>query len=291
MRFGPRLLAGERQHLLDQADGALHARRQGFHRRGALGVSAGPREHARLQVQRGEGCAQLVRGVGHEGALALQRRAQPCEQIVERADERLHLVRQARVGERLQGVDAARFDQRREALQGLERVPDRQPDQQRQHRQQQRERLERLQRQLRGALLAHAHRLRHLDDLGERLHPEHTPAPFAGGDGGESERGDLRQHRVRPRQVHPHAIERPDLHDEVVGRVRRRQLRREQVLDRLVAQDERGLAQMVVEERVRFAQGVAVHGPAARGADEQHAAEEPRQQPRTQRAHGAGLTR
>ncbi len=291
MRLGPRLLARERQHLLDQTDGALHARRQGFHRRGALEVPARPREHAHLQVQRGERCTQLVRSVGHEGALALQRGAQPCEQIVEGANQGLHLVRQARVGERVQGVDAARHNLRREALQGLERVPDREPDQQRQHRQQQRERLECLQRELRGALLAHAHRLRHLDDLGERLHPEHPPAPFAGGDGGESQGGDLRQHRVRPRQIHPHAIEGPDLHDEVVGRVRRRKLRREQVLDRLVAQDERGLAQVVIEERVRFAQGVAVHDPAARGADEHHAGQEPAQQPRAQRAHGAGLTR
>jgi hypothetical protein len=48
LRLRPRLLAGERQHLFDEADGALHTRRQGFHRRGAFGVPARPREHAHL---------------------------------------------------------------------------------------------------------------------------------------------------------------------------------------------------------------------------------------------------
>ncbi len=99
------------------------------------------------------------------------------------------------------------------------------------------------------------------------------------------------QHGVRSRQVDAHAIERPHLHHEVVGGIRLRQLRCQQVLDRLVAQDECGLAQVVVEEGVGFRQRVLVHHPAAAGPHHHHRRQEPGEQARAQRAHAAGLTR
>ena len=291
LRYRPRLLAGEREQLLDESDGALHAGGEPLRGRGALGFAARPRQHAHLKMQRREGRAQLVCGIRHERPLALERRVQPREEVVQRGGERAHLVGERGVGERLEGVDAARLHQRGEPLQGLERAPDREPDQQRQPGKQQREGLERLERELDGALPAHAHRLRHLDDLGERLHAEHPPGTPAGGDGGEAECDDAGQHGVRARLIHPHAIERPDLDHEVVGGIGARNLRREQILHGLIAQDERGLPQVIVEERVGLDEGVAIDDPAAGGADEHDARHEPGEEPRPERGHGAGLTR
>ena len=60
------------------------------------------------------------------------------------------------------------------------------PYEESQHRQKQCERPERLEREINCLLLSHAHGLRHLDDFGHRLRAIDTPAPFAGGDGGET---------------------------------------------------------------------------------------------------------
>ena len=70
---GTRLLAREHEHLLDEMNGALHARGECAHRGLTLAFTAGTREHPHLQVERGERSAQLVRCIGHEGALALGR--------------------------------------------------------------------------------------------------------------------------------------------------------------------------------------------------------------------------
>ena len=140
-------------------------------------------------------------------------------------------------------------------------------------------------------LPAHAHQLRYLDDTRHRLDAEHPPAALTRGDRRETERGDRRQHRMRVRQVDPHAIERPHLHDEVVGGVSGGKPRREQVLDRLIAQDERRLAQVIVEELIGLRERVAVDDPAAGGADQHHTREQLGEQPRPERAHAEGLRR
>ena len=99
----------------------------------------------------------------------------------------------------------------------------------------------------------------------------------------------LRQHRVRSREVDAHAVEGPHLNHEI--RIRWLEGRREEVAHRLVAQNERRLPQVIVEERVRLGEGVAIDDRAAHGADAEYGTEQPGEQPRAQRAHGCGRTR
>src|SRR5207248_10922257 len=63
------------------------------------GFAARPRQHAHLKMQRREGRAQLVCGIRHECPLALERRVQPREEVVQRGGERAHLVGERGVGE------------------------------------------------------------------------------------------------------------------------------------------------------------------------------------------------
>lgn len=89
----PRLGAGQREQLVGQAYRAVGCRLQlaqcvvchrGIHRlHRAVGV----------QLDGGERRAQLVRGIGDELALRIQRISQPGQQCVERADQRLHFGR------------------------------------------------------------------------------------------------------------------------------------------------------------------------------------------------------
>ena len=62
------------------------------------------------------------------------------------------------------------------------------------------------------------------------------------------------------------------------------------VFDRLVAQQQGGLAQVIVEEDVRLGEGVAIDEPAANGTHEQYAAEQPDEQAGADGIH-AGRTR
>ena len=89
------LAARQRQQLLDEASGAVDALAERLDRRRARGVVAGAAQQPQLQLQRRQRRAQLVRGVGDEGALAVERAAQALEQGVERARQRRDLVGQA----------------------------------------------------------------------------------------------------------------------------------------------------------------------------------------------------
>ena len=64
---------------------------------------------------------------------------------------------------------------------------------------------------------------------------------------------------MRARQINAYAIQRPDLDYAVIGSVARGQLCRDGILHGLVAKDECGLAQVVVEERIRLVKGVAIN--------------------------------
>ncbi len=96
---------------------------------------------------------------------------------------------------------------------------------------------------------------------------------------------------MRARQVNAHAVQRPDLNYEVIGRVVRRKLRRDGVLDGLIAKDEGGLTQVIVEECIRLDKSIAINDQPARDADEHHSREQPSQQARPDGSHDAGLTR
>ncbi len=93
------------------------------------------------------------------------------------------------------------------------------------------------------------------------------------------------------RQVQSYAIDRPDLNDEVVGGITCRNRRLELIFDRLIAQQQRGLPQLVVEKSVCLPQRVSINDPPACSSDQHDSAEQPDEQTCAQGAHGAGLTR
>ncbi len=68
------VLAGEREQLLDDARRAPEAAAQRVQRGGALGLAPGALGELGLQVHRRERRAQLVRGVGDERLLRVERR-------------------------------------------------------------------------------------------------------------------------------------------------------------------------------------------------------------------------
>ena len=90
---GVGLLAGERQQLLHQARRALDAGGESLERGLTVGVGRGALRKLKLQLESGERRAQLMRGVGHETALGVERRAETVEQRVERSHKRLDLGR------------------------------------------------------------------------------------------------------------------------------------------------------------------------------------------------------
>ena len=119
-RGAVRLLAGQREQLLDQVDRPLQPLAQLRERGLALGFVVGALGQLQLQLQRGERCAQFVGGVGDEGALGGERVVQPAEQAVERLDQRLGLGRHVLLdsgamasGRRLRTAPARRSSGRR----------------------------------------------------------------------------------------------------------------------------------------------------------------------------------
>ena len=93
---------------------------------------------------------------------------------------------------------------------------------------------------------------------------------------------ELGSDRLLGAYVDPPAVDRPDLDDEVISDIAGWNGRWKLILDRLIAQEERRLLEVIVEERVRLREGIAVDDEPAGRADEHHAAEEPHQQARAQ---------
>src|ERR1700729_3905154 len=96
---------------------------------------------------------------------------------------------------------------------------------------------------------------------------------------------------MRAREVNAYAVERPDLHYEVIGRVVRRKLCSDRILDGLVAEDEGCLSQVIIEEGIGLGESVPINDPTPGSADEHDSREQPGQQPRTNGSHDVGLTR
>jgi len=85
---------GQGQQGLDQLLGLVHrGAHSGQGRLELCGSAGGPGQaHVDQRAHLGQRCAQLVRGVGHEPALAGERRVQPGEHRVERVGQLLQLV-------------------------------------------------------------------------------------------------------------------------------------------------------------------------------------------------------
>ena len=112
---------GEQSQVVDESihsgDLSVHVRGGGFDL--ALGRVLRAAEHIDLAPDRGQGRAQLVRGVGDERALPCERVLEPVEHVVEGLGQLVHLPG-APLGHPMRevaGVDRARrtrpFDERR----------------------------------------------------------------------------------------------------------------------------------------------------------------------------------
>ena len=131
------------QQLLHQPRGAVAAGNGGGQRGAALVVLRGALRHLRLHADAGDRCAQLVRGVGGEAALARQLLVHALEQAVERAHQRAHLGQHAVLGQRLQRVRVARGHAGAQGAQRAHGAAHRPPDAGRQQRQRHQQRQQR----------------------------------------------------------------------------------------------------------------------------------------------------
>ena len=214
-----------------------------------------------------------------------------CQQRVERVHQRRHLVGQPGGGQRLRAtVRRARAPRRPRGAAAAAPAPRAsQPARSHQRRGQQ-------QRQhaapggVGGQLAAHLARLRDLDHAARRGHAEGAPGLAADGDVGKAEHRARRQRAVRPRGVDRAAVDGPDLDHEVELLVGQRAgLGRRDLA--LVAQRQRHLPQLVVEQRLGLGEHVAV-GQAAhhqRGQCQQR--EQRHQQPDADRVHAGAARR
>ena len=84
-----RLVARQRQQLLDQMDGAFDRRAQAHARFDALGLVRRAIEQLQLQPQCRQRRAQFVRRIGDEGALRSEGLLQPLQQPIQFTDQRL----------------------------------------------------------------------------------------------------------------------------------------------------------------------------------------------------------
>ncbi|OYU99078.1 MAG: hypothetical protein CFE45_14140, partial [Burkholderiales bacterium PBB5] len=271
------------QAVAHQPAGAVHAGHQRGHRGLALAVIGCPLQHLGLQLQRGERAAQLVRGIGDEGALAFQRLAQPAQQRVQALHQRRHLVGQLRFGQRLQGRCVTLAHMGRPARQGPQCAGDQPPQRRGQQRRGGQQRQHAAQRGVGGQVLADAQWLGHLDHAVARGHGKAAPALAAVGlDVGKAQDGTAGQGLVGAAGVDAAAVDAPDLHHEVqVLVVEGRRLAGRDLA--LVTQAQRHLAQLVVKQRLRLQQHVAVGDAAYQQRGQRQRAQQRQRQPRPDR--------
>ena len=245
-----------------------------------------PLEELQLQTHRGERRAQLVRRVGDEGALALQRATEALEQIVERGDERPQLVREARFRQRAERPRPARREGVRKAGQRREPAADDDPDEEREQWQRHRHRRQHAQRAPRRAVAPQAHRLGDLDDLTLRVDAEDAPIAVRRCHGAHAHRGEHRRDDARARDEHDGAVGAPHL-DEKVFRVDRRGAA---ALEDAVAECDPHLLELVIEELVRLLVSGAVDAECDQRAGDRRRGEQPHEQRAPDRAHARFAT-
>jgi hypothetical protein len=258
-----------------------------------------------LQLDRGQRRVELVRDIGQEGALRRQQPVDLGQQLVQRVDQRLHFVGHLVRRQRAQQRDIARADLVAQAAQRLQRAADGRADQEAQQQQQQRQR-----RQQAGyifkegvpAALGRVGDLDHALAVVQRVGAPARAVPF------DLMQAGLLQRRagVGQRGIDQPAIAGPDLAHELAivlglflagfGRdlliARRSRLRiglvGQPVLG-VMAHDRIGdLFEPVVAQRVEAAPGHLVGQRAGQQAAQQQRADQPDQQARVDRVHGAG---
>ena len=217
-----------------------------------------------------------MRGVGDEGTLRRERGLEPGQQIVERQRQRFDFFRNVADGKRRQRVGGARLHRSCELRQGPQAAADQKPNQQGQCRQQNEEGLERTPRGVGRKLIAHAHRLRDGDRQTVVLQGEYPPIALAARRGRIAEAREFRQRLVRPRIIDLEPGEVPDPNHVVETLVAGQCLGRP--LESLIAQRQRDLLQLVIEQRTGLVARRPVSGPAAQQHHHGHGDEQGEEQ-------------
>ena len=280
-----RFLACQRQELLDQARRTLETALELAERRRALGVGGRALGELRLQMHRGERCAQLVRGVGDKRALRVERMGEAREQIVERADQRLNFARQIGLGQWLQQRRRTPRHRGRDPIERLQPSGNGEPDQDGEKRQHRQERHDGSQCHARRELAPRAHRLRDLHHLFSGERAEHPPRPALGGERREPELRVLGQNAARLRQEKLHAVAIPDLHHHGVAAGANGACPCRDCRKRCVGQRRGHFLELIVEQRIGFVARAPI-GAYRSGRDRQRDAEQqPDQQLAPDRSH------
>src|SRR5690606_23013123 len=123
-----RVLTRQCEQLLDEVSSALQTLLQSSEGGNALFLRRRALGELDLQAQRRERSPQLVGGVGNEIALGFERLAEPREQVIERGDERAHLLRSTLLRKRGQRRRGPRLDGIRHVLERPEASRDREPE-------------------------------------------------------------------------------------------------------------------------------------------------------------------
>ncbi len=276
------LLARQRQQLLDEMRRAGESRLQRDQRGVPVGVGGGALGELRLQMHGGERRAQLMRRVGDERALRIERTVEAGEQSVQRLRERPDLVGQAGLVDRLESAGDALGDGRSEPRERRKTARHAIPDEERQQRRHDEQGHDRPQRHAGRELAPRAHRLRHLHDLvaGERA--EDTPVAIGRRHGVEAELRVLRQRLLRLRNEALDAVAVPDLHDQRLTADRESARR----AGERNADERRGhLPQLIVEYFVGFLPRADVRRERGRGNRDDKAAREPHEEPAPDGSH------
>ncbi len=280
-----RVEARQGEQLLGEVRSAQQALAQRAQRLVALGVIGRALDELRLQPERGERRAQLVRHVGDEAPLRAERALQAREQVVHRMHRRLDLARQAVERERLERVGAAAPDVGGERAKRREPAADAEPHRERDQRHEQEEGRDVAQRDIGAQPEARALGLRDLHHARSPLRGVDAPAAAARVDARKSGGGQERQLAVGLRYVHQAVGAVPQLHQQLAVFALARVARDRDGEQVLVAQRQRGLLELVVEQVVHFLARLPVARRARDGERERESGEQPAEQPRANRPH------
>ncbi len=274
------VLPREIEQLLHEPCGAPHARLEPRERLLALRALGHALEELELQRDRRKRRAQLVRRVADERALAVEGAPEPGEEIIERGDERPHLVGHGRLGKRLERARSARRDRARESGERRKAPPHHEPDQSREQGQCDEQRHEHAQRRFRGTVAPQAHRLRDLHDLVLGVDAEHAPVAAVRRHRAQAD-GRAHRHEARARHEHHRAVRAPHLDHEVLGAAPAGPA----ALEDTVAQGDSHLLQLIVEELGSLVVGGAIDADGDERARDRDRGEQPDEQRAPDRAH------
>jgi hypothetical protein len=164
-------------------------------------------------------------------------RCEANQQVVQRPDQRHHLGRHAAFGQGIERDGGARGHRPRDVVERSQAAADDNPDQHPEHRQHEQERRHGAPGGRKRQMVAHLHRLRHLDHLASLLHAENTPLATAAFDRCKADRCLVGKLLARVREIDACTIRAPDLDREILRVFVDPEFMLRPVLESIVARD------------------------------------------------------